>query len=87
MLDEDVPLLEGALVDQELDALAGRQLALAVLRGGAALAVFAKGCKILSKKLTMKTSWLLFPTWFVDNPGEAWPGLKQRGRKRDFGLA
>jgi hypothetical protein len=35
MLDEHVELLEGALVEQEVDALAGRELALGVLGGDA----------------------------------------------------
>ena len=38
VLDEHVELLEGALVEQKLDALAGRQLAAAVLRLDALLA-------------------------------------------------
>ena len=38
MLDEHVPFLEGAFVEQQLDALARGELALAVLRGDAFLA-------------------------------------------------
>ena len=51
VLDEHVPFLERVLVQQKFDALAGRQLALGVLRGDALFAAAEPGAGTLGFEL------------------------------------